>query len=99
MNGVVAAVNVIGGLPSDRATIGAKLTDTSSEVASALGIAVAGTVLATLFGGDIVTAHWTIEQTAQFRRAVTLAGGLLTTVSALLVVFGMVRGRRSAPAA
>lgn len=97
VNGVVAAVNVIGGLPSDRTTIGAALTDTSSEVASALGIAIAGTVIAALFAGDIATAHWTIVQTAQFRSAVTLAGSLLTTVSALLVVFGMVRSRRSAP--
>lgn len=99
VNGVVAAVNVIGGLPADRTTIGAALTDTSSEVASAIGIAVAGTVLATLFAGDIATAHWTIAQTAQFRAAVTLAGSLLTTASALLVVFGIVRGRRSTPAA
>jgi MFS family permease len=97
VNGVVAAVNVIGGLPSDRTTIGAALTDTSSEVASALGIAVAGTVLATLFTGDVAAAHWTLEQTAQFRGAVSLAGGLLTAASALLVVFGLARGRRSAP--
>ena len=55
-------------------------------------------MLATLFAGDIATAHWTIAQTAQFRAAVTLAGSLLTTASALLVVFGIVRGRRSAPA-
>ena len=94
VNGVVAAVNVIGGLPADRTTIGAALTDTSSEVASALGVAVAGTVLATLFAGDIVSAHWTIEQTDQFRAAVTIAGALLTTASALLVAFGIARGRR-----
>lgn len=94
VNGVVAAVNVIGGLPADRTTIGAALTDTSSEVASALGIAVAGTVLATLFAGDIVSAHWTIEQADQFRVAVTIAGVLLTTASALLVAFGIARSRR-----
>lgn len=94
VNGVVAAVNVIGGLPAERTTIGAALTDTSSEVASALGIAVAGTVLATLFTGDITTAHWTAAQAAQFRAAVTLAGSVLTTASALLVAFGILRSRR-----
>ncbi|MGW0696347.1 MULTISPECIES: hypothetical protein [unclassified Streptomyces] len=42
--GVVAAVNVLRGLPKNRTPIGAALTDTATEVTS--GIAVSGTVLA-----------------------------------------------------
>ena len=94
VNGVVAAVNVIGGLPENRTTVGAALTDTASEVASALGIALAGTVLASLFAGDIASAHWTAAQTTQFQDAVTLAGAVLTAAAALLVLFGATRGRR-----
>lgn len=97
--GVVAAVNVLRGLPDDRTTIGAALVDTSSEVASGVGIAVGGTVLAALFVGDLTAAGWTAEQTAQFRLAVTTAGLVLTAVAAGLVGWGMLRARRApAPA-
>jgi MFS family permease len=91
--GVVAGVNVLRGLPSNRTTIGVALTDTATEVAAGTGIAVAGTVIAAVFAGDIATAHWTAQQTAQFRDAVTIAGLALTAVAATLVGWGIVRSR------
>jgi MFS family permease len=93
VNGVVAGVNVLTGLPKNRTTIGAALTDTASEVASGVGVAVVGTVLAALFVGDIATSHWTAEQTAQFQTSVGVSAGILTVVAAVLVGFGIVRGR------
>jgi MFS family permease len=93
--GVVAAVNVLRGLPENRTTIGTAITDTATELASGLGIAVGGTILAALFTGAIATAHWTVEQTAQFREAVTVAGLVLTAVAATLVAYGIVAGRRA----
>jgi hypothetical protein len=93
--GVVAATNVLKGLPTNRSTIGAALTDTVTEVTSAAGIAVAGTVLAALFTGSIATAHWSTRQTAEFREAVTIAGVVLTAVAAALVGWGMLRARRA----
>lgn len=92
--GVVAAVNVLRGLPENRTTIGTALTDTASEVMSGIGIAVAGTILAALFTGSLITAHWTQQQTAQFADAVTVAGLALAALAAALVIFGILRGRR-----
>jgi hypothetical protein len=60
--GVVAGTNVIRGLPTNRTTMGAGLTDTAGEVASGVGIAITGTILAALFTGDVATTNWTTQQ-------------------------------------
>ena len=94
--GVAAGVNVLRGLPKNRTTIGAALTDTATEVASGVGIAVTGTILAALFTGDIATSRWSAQQIAEFREAVTIAGLALTVVAAALVGWGIVRTCRVA---
>ena len=96
--GVVAGTNVLRGLPENRTTIGAALTDTATQVASAVGIAVAGTVLAALFVGDIAAPGWSAQQTAQFRSSVTLGSLVLTVVAAGLVGWGLARARRGVTA-
>ncbi|NQX27429.1 MFS transporter [Microbacteriaceae bacterium VKM Ac-2854] len=93
--GVAAGTNVMRGLPSNRTTIGAALVDTSSEVASAVGIAVTGTVLAALFTGSIAAGDWGAQQRAEFDGTVVVAGLALTVVSALLVGWGIARSRRA----
>src|SRR5919204_2155663 len=96
--GVVAATNVLRGLPRSRTTIGVALTDTVTEVTSGVGLAVTGTVLAALFTGDIATSNWSTQQTVEFQAAVTLAGLVLTAVAAALVGWGIVRARGAADA-
>jgi MFS family permease len=91
--GVVAGVNVLRGLPNNRTTIGAALVDTATEVASGVGIAVTGTILAALFTGDIATSSWSAQQTAQFQEAVTIAGLTLTVVAGALVGWAILRTR------
>ena len=93
--GVVAGVNVLRGLPADRTTIGAALTDTATEVTSGVGIAVTGTVLAAVFTGSIATAGWSAAQTAEFREAITIAGLAVTAAAAALVGWGFARARRA----
>ncbi len=93
VNGVVAGTNVLRGLPENRTSIGAALVDTASEVATAVGVAVTGTVLAALFTGDIATSGWSTQQSAQFREAVTIAGLTLTVLAAALVGWGIIRAR------
>ena len=95
VNGVVAGTNVLRGLPENRTSIGAALVDTASEVATAVGIAVAGTVLAAVFSGNLAGGHWTVAQTEQFSQAIVIAGVVLTVVAAALVGFGIARGRAS----
>jgi MFS family permease len=91
--GVVAGVRVMTGLPSDRTSIGAALVDTASEVTSAVGIAVVGTVLAVLFTGDLTSGHWTATQTGAFREGITIAGLALTVVAGALVAWATSRAR------
>jgi MFS family permease len=91
--GVVAGTNVMRGLPSNRTTIGAALVDTSSEVTTAVGIALSGTIIAAMFTGSIATADWTATQTGEFRAAVSLGATVLTVLAGGLVGFGIGRGR------
>lgn len=91
--GVVAGTNVLRGLPPTRTSMGAALVDTSSELATAIGIAATGTILAALFTGNITGATWTAQQSAQFQTAITVAGLTLTVIAAGLVGVGIVRSR------
>ncbi|KOV88344.1 multidrug transporter [Nocardia sp. NRRL S-836] len=93
--GAVAGVTVLKGLPENRTSIGAALVDTASQVTSAAGVAVSGTVLAVLFAGGIAQPGWSAGQTAQFEQAVTIGGLLLTAMSAALVGWAFLRVRRS----
>jgi MFS family permease len=93
VNGVAAGTNVMKGLPANRTSIGAALVDTASEVATAVGIAVAGTLLAALFAGSITATPWTSTQTAQFQLGVEIAGLVLTGAAAALVALGIARSR------
>jgi MFS family permease len=94
VNGVVAGTNVLRGLPENRTSIGAALVDTSAEVATGVGIAVAGTILAALFTGTVATSNWSPQQTAQFEDGVRIAGLTLTVVAAALVAWGTFRSGR-----
>jgi hypothetical protein len=94
--GVVAAINVLNGLPKNRTTLGAAMADTATEVSSGTGVAVAGTLLAALFTGTIA-GTWTASQTGEFRLALTTAGIALTVIAAALVTFGMLRARGTKP--
>ena len=96
VNGVVAGTNVLRGLPKNRTSIGAALVDTASEVATAVGIAVTGTILAAIFAGSIASPDWTAGQTAQFHAGIMIAGVTLTAVAAALVAFGILRSRQVA---
>ncbi|MDT7788560.1 MAG: hypothetical protein QOF58_6979 [Pseudonocardiales bacterium] len=93
--GAVAGVNVLKGLPENRTSIGAALVDTASQVTSAAGVAVSGTVLALMFAGTIAQPGWTDAQTAQFENAVTTGSLLLTAVAAALVGWACLRMRRA----
>ena len=93
--GVVAATNVLRGLPANRTTIGAALTDTATEVANGVGVAIAGTILAALFTGGIAGSHWSAQQSVQFQTAVTIAGLALTALAATLTGWAIVRILRS----
>ena len=91
--GVVSGMNVLGGLPEDRTSVGAALVDTASQVASAVGVAVGDTFLAALFTGDLAAGTWTPTQRQEFRTAVTLAATALTVFATALVLWAALRTR------
>ena len=93
--GVVAGNNVLRGLPEDRTSIGAALVDTASEIATAVGIAATGTILAALVGGNIATTTFTSAQLASFQQAILIAGLTITALAAALVCLGIQRSRRT----
>ena len=96
--GVVAGTNVLRGLPEDRTTVGAALVDTASEVSSAVGLAVAGTVLTAVFAGPLTGTPWTTGQGDRFAGAVAIGGTVLTVLAGALVVWAARRtGERPAP--
>jgi MFS family permease len=92
--GVVAGNDVLRGLPADRTSMGAALVDTASELATGVGIAAAGAVLAAMVSGSIATTAWTIARLAQFESGVQVAGVVLTLVAAALVTVAIVRSRQ-----
>lgn len=93
--GVVAGNNVLRGLPENRTSIGAALVDTASEIATAVGIAATGTILAALVGGSITTITFTSDQLASFQEAILIAGLTITAIAAALVCIGIHRSRRT----
>jgi uncharacterized membrane protein YphA (DoxX/SURF4 family) len=70
--------------------------DTATEVATGIGVAVAGTVLAAIFTGSVAAESWTPAQDAEFETATTIGGLILTLVAAGLVVWGYRRSRAAA---
>ena len=93
--GVVAGNNVLRGLPADRTSIGAALVDTASEIATAVGIAATGTILAALVGGGITTMVFTGARLASFQEAILIAGLAITALAAALVALGVRCSRRT----
>lgn len=94
--GVVAGTNVMRGLPAQRTTVGAALVDTASEVATGVGIAISGTILAASLAGPLTAGHWDRQQTAAFRTAIEAGGWTLTVLAAALVGLGILRSNRTA---
>jgi MFS family permease len=88
---IIAAVTVMRGLPEDRTSIGAALTDTSQEVASSIGLAITGTIVAASLTGPLTDLG---RNAHAFENAITVATLILTAVCAVLVTWAARRARR-----
>lgn len=89
--GVVAGVNVMKGTPKSRTSIGAALVDTIDQTSSAVSVAVAGTILATVFSDDLAKSQWTAIQKSQFAHAALYSSSVLTIAAALLIIWAYIR--------
>lgn len=96
---ITATINVMSGLPPERTSLGAALSDTAPEVSNVVGVAVSGTAIAAIFTGRLTQPHWTSVQLSQFQDAVTIAILALAVVAAALVTWASVRSRTPRAAA
>lgn len=88
---ITTTINVMRGLPSDRTSIGAALNDTAQEVASGIGIAVVGMVVAASVSGALTGGSWSHTETAAFQSSVTVGVLLLTIAAVALLATALVR--------
>ena len=93
----VAGITVVRGLPEDRVSTGAALSDTSQEIASTVGLAVTGTIIAAAITGPLTDIGTNAAATAAFQHAVTVSTLALAGVGALLVVLAGYRMTRVPP--
>lgn len=91
----IAGVTVMRGLPEDQTSTGAALSDTSQEVASSVGMAVIGTIVAAAVAGSLSDVGSTPAGAHTFENAVTVATLVLTAVCAALVVWASRRSRQA----
>lgn len=91
---ITAAVNVMHGLPADRTSIGAAMNDTGQEVASSIGLAITGTIIAAFLTGSLARIGRDATETTEFNNAVTTATLVLAAACALLVIWAANLARR-----
>lgn len=89
--GVVVGVSVMKGMPKTRTSLGSALVDTTSELSSAVSVALCGTTLAMHFKGELAGTLWTVRQTSQFHSAASASLGILTVIVALLIGWAFTR--------
>ncbi|MEV6350449.1 MFS transporter [Actinoplanes sp. NPDC051851] len=91
----IAGVTVMRGLPEDQTSVGAAMSDTSQEVASSVGMAITGTIVAAAIGGSLSAVGSSAAGIHSFENAVTTATLVCTALCAALIVWA---ARRSAKA-
>jgi MFS family permease len=84
---IIAMVTVMSGLPKDQTGIGAALNDTGQEVASSIGLAVTGTIVAATLAGSLTDVGHSAAGTHSFENAITVATLSLTAVCAALSIW------------
>ena len=90
---IIATVTVMRGLPEDQTSIGAALNDTSQEVASSIGTAVTGIIVAAALTGSLSDIHAGTNGTHRFENAVTVATLALAAACAVLAAWAAHRSR------
>jgi hypothetical protein len=90
---ICATISVMKGLPPNRTSIAAALSDTSQEIGSGVGVAIGGTVFAALVAAPITGAAWTPEVIADFEDAVTISGVIVAVIASALLIWGAVLTR------
>jgi EmrB/QacA subfamily drug resistance transporter len=84
----ISAIALVGAMPGNRTSIGAALNDTAQEVGSSLGIAVVGTLIATLVTAQLPAGRWSNVLVASYFHGERVTFGVLTAVVGLIAAWG-----------
>lgn len=93
--GTVAGHNVLAGLPQNRTSVGAALVDTAGELATAVGVGIAGTILAAVAGGAVAAMTSAPGGTGRVQAATEVSGAAIACLAAVLVAAGFSFARRA----
>lgn len=94
VNGVISGTNVFKGLPKEHTSIGSALVDTSSQIASSLGIIIASSSMAFLFKGNISSKIWSNAESQSFYSSANLAGIIILLLATSFTLWGMYRASK-----
>lgn len=83
------AVALISALPETHTTLGSSLNDTSQELGNSVGVAVVGTVLATVAGTALGSGQWDAAQVDSFVHALHIAFGILAGIVVVTAAIGI----------
>lgn len=82
------AVALIEALPQDHTSLGSALNDTAQELGNSVGVAVIGTVTATVMGASLPTGQWSQVVTDQFLHSQRIGFAILAGIVAVIAVIG-----------
>lgn len=83
------AVALISALPDTHTTLGASLNDSAQELGNSIGVAVVGTVLATVVGAALPVGAWDAGQIDSFVHALHIAFAVLAGIVVLTAAIGL----------
>jgi MFS family permease len=89
VNGVISGTNVFKGLPKEHTSIGSALVDTSSQIASSLGIIIASSSITLLFRGNFSNKVWDLTEAQSFYSSTNLAGIIILILATVFTLWGM----------
>ncbi|MFI5427540.1 MFS transporter [Aeromicrobium sp. UC242_57] len=82
------AVALIEALPKDHTSLGSALNDTAQELGNSVGVAVIGTVTATVMGASLPTGRWTEAVTNEFLHSQRIGFAILAGLVAVITIIG-----------
>lgn len=82
------AVALIEALPKDHTSLGSALNDTAQELGNSVGVAVIGTVTATVMGATLPTGRWSEAVTNEFVHSQRIGFAILAGLVAVITIIG-----------
>lgn len=82
------AVALIEGLPKDHTSLGSALNDTAQELGNSVGVAVIGTVTATVMGTTLPTGRWSEAITNEFLHSQRIGFAILAGLVTVIAIIG-----------